>query len=507
MSKIKNLLKDWRMLLVLLVVVVSVVALIPGPQDTGSTSLSFGLELEGGTRLQLDAVGTSVQASGVNAGRNENLTEAAGIPVRVYPRSQNSQIIEFRGNISDQKVKQVLDQQNVDYQPDTIKDQVQPSTLKSLRESIELRLDDVLGAGSGATVTQKSNIVTGSDFIVVSVPGERSNASSIANIIKTQGRFEIQIVDDKAPKPVSPGTSTSNLTNTSHVLYGESVKKGSVSQPLQRRGGGRGGDSFYVSFELSEDGAKEFRNVTINHGATKNPNQHPLVMLFNNDVVFSGPLDPGLAKSIDDGSWQGGGLRVTGLNKSQGRVVSVSLRSGALPTPVKISSQTTISPQQGERFKSLSLVTGLIAVFAVGFVIFFRYRDIRIALPMVLTGLVEVLGLLGFAAIFKFNIDLSHIAGLIAVIGTGMDDLIIIADEVREQGEVRSADVYRKRLKKAFIIIGMAATTTIGAMLPLAFLGLGRISGFAVITIIGVLLGIIVTRPAYGAVLRELITR
>jgi preprotein translocase subunit SecD len=52
----------------------------------------------------------------------------------------------------------------------------------------------------------------------------------------------------------------------------------------------------------------------------------------------------------------------------------------------------------------------------------------------------------------------------------------------------------------------MAATTTIGAMLPLAYLGLGRISGFAVVTIIGVIIGVLVTRPAYGSVLRELIT-
>ncbi|MFP4188091.1 MAG: preprotein translocase subunit SecD, partial [Halobacteriales archaeon] len=190
----------------------------------------------------------------------------------------------------------------------------------------------------------------------------------------------------------------------------------------------------------------------------------------------------------------------------EAQVVSVSLRSGALATPVEVVSSTTISPRQGEQFKQFSLVIAFLAVLGVGAVIYFRYRDLRIAVPTVLTGVAEVVALLGFSAVFNFNVDLAYVAGLIAVIGTGVDDLIIIADEVQESGGVESADVYRKRLKRAFIVIGMAATTTIGAMLPLAYLGLGRISGFAVVTIVGVLIGVLVTRPAYGSILRELIT-
>ena len=125
---------------------------------------------------------------------------------------------------------------------------------------------------------------------------------------------------------------------------------------------------------------------------------------------------------------------------------------------------------------------------------------------MFLTAMAEVYILLGFAAGVGLALDLSHIAGLIAVIGTGVDDLVIIADEVLAQGEVRTRRVFQSRFRKAFWVIGAAAVTTIIAMSPLTVLSLGDLSGFAVVTIVGVLIGVLVTRPAYGDILRSLVT-
>ncbi|MFB6219041.1 MAG: preprotein translocase subunit SecD, partial [Halobacteriaceae archaeon] len=65
---------------------------------------------------------------------------------------------------------------------------------------------------------------------------------------------------------------------------------------------------------------------------------------------------------------------------------------------------------------------------------------------------------------------------------------------------------FRSRFRKAFWVIGAAAATTIMAMTPLAFLSLGALRGFAIITILGVLVGVFVTRPAYGDILRRLMT-
>ncbi len=83
---------------------------------------------------------------------------------------------------------------------------------------------------------------------------------------------------------------------------------------------------------------------------------------------------------------------------------------------------------------------------------------------------------------------------------------MIIADEVLDEGDVSSARVFQSRFRKAFWVIGAAAATTIIALSPLAVLSLGDLKGFAIITILGVLIGVLITRPAYGDILRRLLT-
>ncbi|MDZ7687665.1 MAG: hypothetical protein U5J64_02895 [Halobacteriales archaeon] len=502
-----RLLRDWRIWLLVVVLVFSVVGLVPlGGGADGATNLSFGLELEGGTLVQLSPVGTTVQSTGFDPQNGDNVSDEiealVDVPVRVHPpqglegavgqgEEPDGGNIEFRGAISQDNASSAVEEAG--YNVEDVSNGVVRETLEDLRDSIQLRLNERLGEGAGAEVSIQSNIFTGEDFIVVEVPGEREEDGRVIDIIRTQGEFEIRAVTD-------PETDNQTL-----ITRGDGVERDSVSPPLEDR---NRPDAFQVNFQLSPEASETFRQTMIDVGATDPATRadHPPVMYFNGEEVFRGALNPDLAQSISDGTWGGGGLSVTGLDEEQAQIVSVSLRSGALPTPIEIASSTTISPRQGERFKTFSLLIAFLAILGVGTAIYSRYRDLRIAVPTVLVGLAEVVALLGFSAVFGFNVDLAYVAGLIAVIGTGVDDLIIIADEVQERGSVTSAEVYRKRLKRAFIIIGMAATTTIGAMLPLAYLGLGRISGFAVVTIVGVIIGVAVTRPAYGSVLRELIT-
>ena len=152
------------------------------------------------------------------------------------------------------------------------------------------------------------------------------------------------------------------------------------------------------------------------------------------------------------------------------------------------------------------MITGVLAIFAVAGMVFLRYREPRVALPMIVTALAEVYALLGFAVLVNYPIELAVIAGFIAVVGTGIDDLVIIADEVMSEGDVKSRKVFDSRFRRAFWVIGAAAATTIIAMSPLMVLSLGDLSGFAIFTILGVLVGVLITRPAYGDILRRLLT-
>ena len=146
-------------------------------------------------------------------------------------------------------------------------------------------------------------------------------------------------------------------------------------------------------------------------------------------------------------------------------------------------------------------------------IIFIRYRTPVLVVPIILTSLAELVLILGTASVINWNIDLAAIAGILAAIGTGVDDQIIITDEVLKGKKTTSRRTgFQTRIKGAFFIIFAAAGTLIAAMLPLAYVGfsrgysgIGTLSGFAFTTIIGVLIGIFITRPVYAKFIELLV--
>jgi preprotein translocase subunit SecD len=80
--------------------------------------------------------------------------------------------------------------------------------------------------------------------------------------------------------------------------------------------------------------------------------------------------------------------------------------------------------------------------------------------------------------------------------------MIIIADETLSGKEEERKITYtvRDKIKRAFFIIFGSASTIIAAMFPLMIVGIGFVRGFAITTIIGVLIGILITRPAYAEI-------
>ena len=184
------------------------------------------------------------------------------------------------------------------------------------------------------------------------------------------------------------------------------------------------------------------------------------------------------------------------------------LITGSLPFKLEIVKIDKISPNLGEQFTKQILIAGLFAILAVSIVIFVRYRRIKISLALVTVSLSEVLIILGVAALIGWNLDLPSIAGVIAAIGTGIDSQLIILDEARDKFES-----IKQRIKKALFIIVTAFATTFVAMIPLTgflgFMGIGAASagllkGFAVTTLIGITTGVLISRPAFADIAKQL---
>src|SRR3989338_9132830 len=107
---------------------------------------------------------------------------------------------------------------------------------------------------------------------------------------------------------------------------------------------------------------------------------------------------------------------------------------------------------------------------------------VKITARVILTMFSEAFITLGVAALLKWNLDASSIAGIIAGMGTGVNDQIIIIDESKS-GEKAGV---KERIKRALFIIMGAFFTIVAAMLPLFWAGAGMLRGFAFTTIIGI---------------------
>jgi len=186
------------------------------------------------------------------------------------------------------------------------------------------------------------------------------------------------------------------------------------------------------------------------------------------------------------------------------KAMQTILISGALPIKLDIVKTDIVSPALGEQFLKYAIIAIIGAVAAVGVVIFARYRKPLIAGMVFLTGLSEVVIVLGIAAMIRWNLDLAGIAGLIAAVGTGVDAQIVITDEF--VGSVGAFALgWKEKLKRAFFIIFGSFSTMLVAMLPLWAIGAPMLKGFAIITIIGVTIGVFVTRPAYAKILETML--
>ncbi len=206
---------------------------------------------------------------------------------------------------------------------------------------------------------------------------------------------------------------------------------------------------------------------------------------------------------------------ITGFRLSRGEALKEQLmlksilQSGSLPVSLEIIRTDQISPVLGGEFLRDAMFAIIIATAAVAFVIYFRYRSFKILIPNMLFSFFELVLTLGAASVIRWTIDLSSIAGIIAAIGSGTNDQIMIIDEILIGSGEEEKKIYtlKQRIKRSFFIIFGSAATVIAGVLPMMFIGVGVMKGFAVTTVLGVLIGIVITRPAFARIAEKLLEK
>lgn len=177
------------------------------------------------------------------------------------------------------------------------------------------------------------------------------------------------------------------------------------------------------------------------------------------------------------------------------------IQSDKLPVKMNIENIEVISPKLGKEFLSNIVFVFFLAILCVDLIIAIRYKNIKIALPIIFVTLTEIILTLGAATAMKWTFDISAIAGLIASIGTGVDDQIIITDEIMgKKGDIQMLNI-KQKMKDAFFVIMAAFSSSIAVMIPLGIAGAGILKGFAITNIISITIGLLITRPAYSRII------
>ncbi len=177
----------------------------------------------------------------------------------------------------------------------------------------------------------------------------------------------------------------------------------------------------------------------------------------------------------------------------QVRYIESVLKGGSLPVAITVGSKTQIPATLGSKALEISVIGILASLAAVSAFIGIRYRKIRFVLPIIAISVCELIILVSFLGSVS-TIDLAAIAGIIAAIGVGIDAQIVITDELLK----KSALKLEERTGQAFEILKTNVLVAVVGTLPLMFSGLVEVFGFAISTMLGALLGYMISRPAYA---------
>lgn len=336
----------------------------------------------------------------------------------------------------------------------------------------------------------------GNRFMLIEIAG--ATPEDLEELISKEGKFEAKVGNETV---FVGGEDISDVCRNDASCSG-------LQSCFQIAGGGGFACNYAFTIYLKKDAAQRHADVTGN--LSLDPTGRYLeerLYLFVDDVEVDSLLIGSSLKGqvTTQISIQGSG---SGETEEDARVdarasmkkLQTIMITGSLPYKLTIEKLDTVSPTLGKEFGSLLLFAGGVAIFLVGVVVFLRYRKFKASLALMFTAVSELVIILGVAAMIRWNLDLPSIAGILATIGTGVDQQIVILDEA-ERGKSVSL---KERMKRALFVIGTAYLTTVVSLIPLYKAGAGLFKGFVVTTFIGITAGVLITRPAFADMMKSL---
>jgi preprotein translocase subunit SecD len=320
----------------------------------------------------------------------------------------------------------------------------------------------------------------GKDRIVIEAAGE-NDPDRLKSVIGQTAKLTFQMVDETASPedlaagrippgdevlPSTDGLAPQYLVKKRKPITGEMLT--SASPGFDQQGGGA-----IVQFRMNSVGATRFADIT-----RQNVGKRFAIVLDGKIIEAPNILNP-----ITGGSGQIQGH----FTPQSANDLSVLLRAGALPAPMKVEEQRTVGAELGAdavKAGATSAIVGLVATMVFMLLI---YGVLFGGISLVALG-VNALMIIGVMSFTQATLTLPGIAGLILTLAVAVDANVLIYERMRD--ELRSGKNLISSMEAGFArawgTIFDANMTHIFSALIMFNLGSGPVKGFAWTLAIGV---------------------
>ncbi len=257
------------------------------------------------------------------------------------------------------------------------------------------------------------------------------------------------------------------------LVGGEDVKNAKAVYEQIDNSGAKG---YLVQLTLTPEGQKKFAEATARISTLADGNN--IIAIYLDEEMISAPR---VSETIDSET-----CVITGdFTQEIATTLAGQIQSGQLPFALKDIELRSVGPQLGEKALDNSLLAGAIGLLLVMIFMLIMYRMCGLIADVALVGYISIVAII--LSLFRVNLTLPGIAGVILTIGTAVDANVIIFERIKEElgvGKTLRASV-EAGFKRAFSAIVDSNITTLIAAAVLYYFGTGTIKGFAVTLFIG----------------------
>ena len=342
-------------------------------------------------------------------------------------------------------------------------------TMEQSLEIIRRRVDEV---GTREPTIQKQ----GERRILIQVPGIGS-ASELKTLIGTTaklGFYKVIRQTSNANELGNARTQTLPARDEEGVFYvldKTAVVTGEELVDAQPSFNQNGQPS--VSFRFNPGGARKFGNYTSDNVGSL------FAIVLDNEVISA----PQIREAITGGSGQ-----ITGnFSVQESSDLSILLRAGALPAPMRFEEERTIGPELGQDSIDAGKIACMIAFAAILIFMFLSYGLFGLFANIAL--IINVSLLFGLLSIIGATLTLPGIAGIVLTVGMAVDANVLIFERIKEELKVAKTPYRAIELgyERAFSAILDANITTFIAALILFLMGSAPVRGFSITLGLGII--------------------